>query len=440
MLLTLVILGLAALIGTSESQTGCYGDMNKVDTTGASCRTAKAEGLSYCGVHASTTIAERDLHTMNNYKTIIKNAGRNTCVDPAVIAGIISRESHAGKVLKDGWGDDGNGFGLMQVDKRSYKLFGQWNSEAHVLQGTGILVNMIKGIQKKFPRWTKEQQLKGGISAYNAGLPSVQAYDKTDIGTSGNDYANDVIARAKFYKRNGYLWTYACKQIVCGDFIYWDSFFNSLGCLRRTIPMLLTLMILGLAALIGTSESQTGCYGNINNVDTTGASCATASPEGLSYCGVAASEKIAERDLYNMNKYKTIIESAGAKKCVDPAVIAAIISRESHAGTILLNGWGDYGYGFGLMQVDRHYHTVVGAWDSEEHVLQGTSILVSMIQGVQKKFPGWTKDQQLKGGISAYNAGLGNVQTYPNMDIGTTHNDYANDVVARAKYYKRNGY
>jgi len=32
-----------------------------------------------------------------------------------VIAGIISRESHAGKILKNGWGDRGNGFGLMQV-------------------------------------------------------------------------------------------------------------------------------------------------------------------------------------------------------------------------------------------------------------------------------------------------------------------------------------
>ncbi|XP_067416042.1 lysozyme G-like isoform X3 [Emydura macquarii macquarii] len=204
--------------------------------------------------------------------------------------------------------------------------------------------------------------------------------------------------------------------------------------------MLLVLMILGLSALIGTSESQTGCYGNVNNVDTTGASCATASPEGLSYCGVSASQKIAEKDLTNMNTYKTIIKSAGQKKCVDPAVIAAIISRESHAGTILSNGWGDYGYGFGLMQVDRRYHTIVGQWNSEEHLLQGTGILVSMIQGIQKKFPSWTMDQQLKGGISAYNAGLGNVQTYQYMDVGTTHNDYANDVVARAKYYKRNGY
>ncbi|NXT47013.1 LYG protein, partial [Pluvianellus socialis] len=186
-----------------------------------------------------------------------------------------------------------------------------------------------------------------------------------------------------------------------------------------------------------------GCleqYGNIMNVDTTGASEATAKPEGLSYAGVPASEKIAEKDLKNMKKYQAKITKVGNSKCIDPAVIAGIISRESHAGIVLENGWGDHGNGFGLMQVDKRYHKLVGSWDSEEHLAQGTEILCGMIKAIQKKFPTWTKEQQLKGGISAYNAGPNNVQTYDRMDIGTTHNDYANDVVARAKFYKRNGY
>lgn len=67
------------------------------------------------GVPASKTIAERDLQAMDKYKTLIKKVGEKLCVEPAVIAGIISRESHAGKALKGGWGDNGNGFGLMQV-------------------------------------------------------------------------------------------------------------------------------------------------------------------------------------------------------------------------------------------------------------------------------------------------------------------------------------
>lgn len=52
---------------------------------------------------------------MEKYQAKITQAGNSKCVDPAVIAGIISRESHAGTVLKDGWGDHGNAFGLMQV-------------------------------------------------------------------------------------------------------------------------------------------------------------------------------------------------------------------------------------------------------------------------------------------------------------------------------------
>ncbi|NXV29680.1 LYG protein, partial [Rissa tridactyla] len=186
-----------------------------------------------------------------------------------------------------------------------------------------------------------------------------------------------------------------------------------------------------------------GClelYGNILNVDTTGASEATARPEGLSYAGVPASEKIAEKDLKNMAKYKAKITKVGNSKCVDPAVIAGIISRESHAGTVLEYGWGDYGNAFGLMQVDKRHHKIVGSWDSEEHLVQGTQILCDMIKAIQKKFPTWTKEQQLKGGISAYNAGPNKVQTYDGVDTGTTHHDYANDVVARAKFYKRNGY
>lgn len=46
----------------------------------------------------------------------------------------------------------------------------------------------------------------------------------------------------------------------------------------------------------------------------------------------------------------------------------------------------------------------------------------------------------VSGGISAYNAGPRNVQSYDRMDIGTTHDDYSNDVVARAQYYKKHGY
>ncbi|NXT87231.1 LYG protein, partial [Anhinga rufa] len=193
-----------ASAGASQGRTDCYGSVSRIKTSGASCKTAKPERLPYCGVRASRKIAEMDLKAMDQYKRLIKKVGEKLCVEPAVIAGIISRESHAGKILKGGWGDNGNGFGLMQVDKNSHKPVGEWNSETHLNQGTNILIEMIKTIQKRFPRWTKDQQLKGGISAYNAGTKNVQSYDRMDIGTTHNDYSNDVVARAQYYKEHGY--------------------------------------------------------------------------------------------------------------------------------------------------------------------------------------------------------------------------------------------
>lgn len=67
--------------------------------------------------------------------------------------------------------------------------------------------------------------------------------------------------------------------------------------------------------------------------------------------GVQASYKLAEHDLKRMAQYKGIILKVGKAKSMDPAVIAAIISRESRAGAALVDGWGDHGNGFGLMQV-----------------------------------------------------------------------------------------
>ncbi|KAA0709160.1 Lysozyme g [Triplophysa tibetana] len=156
--------------------------------------------------------------------------------------------------------------------------------------------------------------------------------------------------------------------------------------------------------------------------------------------GVEASQKLAENDLARMEKYKRLIIKVGKAKKMEPAVIAAIISRESRAGAVLKDGWGDHGNGFGLMQIDKRYHTPVGAWDSEKHLTQATAILIDNCQALKAKYPQWSPEQQFKGGISAYNAGVNNVRSYEYMDLGTTGDDYGNDVVARAQWFKSKGY
>merc|ERR1719454_1895157 len=134
-----------------------------------------------------------------------------------------------------------------------------------------------------------------------------------------------------------------------------------------------------------------GKYGCVVNMDTTGCS-GTCNQDGhCSGSGITCSERLAGNDKNNLWKYRTQAKRAGSSKNIDHCIIGAIISRETRAGAALQTwngqyGWGDcYGgqcYGWGLMQVDRRYHNVQGAWDSQQHMEQATGILIDTINCV----------------------------------------------------------
>lgn len=77
--------------------------------------------------------------------------------------------------------------------------------------------------------------------------------------------------------------------------------------------------------------------------------------------GVEASKKMAENDLALMEKYKNLIIKVGKAKQMEPAVIAAIISRETRANPALLSkdGYEPEGNGFGLMQVGLNSRSIL---------------------------------------------------------------------------------
>ncbi|XP_053563665.1 lysozyme g [Bombina bombina] len=180
-----------------------HADIMTVSTTGASAQTAGYDNLSFSGVKASQHMADNDLRNLNRYKSKILTVARRYRVDPALLGGITSRETRGGGYHHNGWGDNGNGFGLMQVDKRYHQLCGSWDSEEHLNQATGILIYMMESIDKKFPHWNSQQRLKGALAAYNAG-PNKVVDENIDKHTTGQDYANDVIARAQYFKHHGY--------------------------------------------------------------------------------------------------------------------------------------------------------------------------------------------------------------------------------------------
>ncbi|CAN0505009.1 unnamed protein product [Rangifer tarandus platyrhynchus] len=195
-------------------------------------------------------------------------------------------------------------------------------------------------------------------------------------------------------------------------------------------------LFLSLLVLTGSSESSSwGCYGDIRTLHTPGASCGIGRRQGLSYCGIRGSEMFAEMDLKALQSYQILIKEIGLRHCVDPALIAAIISRESHGGTILLDGWDHTGLKFGLMQLDKKIHHPVGTWDGKEHLLQAVGILTDRIKATQKKFPSWSAAQHLKGGLSAFKSGTEAIATSADIQA-----DYVNDILARAKFYKKHGF
>ncbi|XP_076807055.1 lysozyme g-like [Clavelina lepadiformis] len=181
------------------------GDIGNLNPTGASAATARSDGLSYTGVRASRQMARNDLSRINNYKSNIINAARNYNMDPAVVAGIISRESRGGVALSStGTGDHGNGFGLMQVDKRHHSTKGGPYSVDHLNQGTKIISDNLKAVKAMHPNWSPDQQLQGAIAAYNFGVDDVRSWKGLDRGSTHDDYSNDVVARAKFFRENGF--------------------------------------------------------------------------------------------------------------------------------------------------------------------------------------------------------------------------------------------
>lgn len=172
------------------------------DPSGASAATAKADKLEVTGLAASTEMAKTDESRALKIKPRFEGVGGAVGLPPALLAGIASRESRCGGALDStGNGDAGHAFGIMQIDRRSHTIQGEPDpgSEAHIQQAAHILKANFDEVKKKHPTWPEARQLQGAVAAYNFGVRNVQSLDKLDIGTTHDDYSNDVWARARFY-------------------------------------------------------------------------------------------------------------------------------------------------------------------------------------------------------------------------------------------------
>lgn len=174
--------------------------LSSISTTGASARTASQDGLSG-GVSSSRTMANTDASRVLKYKDAFNAAGAKYGLPPALLAAIASRESRGGAALdRNGRGDGGNGYGLMQVDvgTRPNPKGGPYSAE-HIDEAASILKEKLDAVKARYPNASEADQLKLATAKYNGGSGTI---DNPDKGTTGGDYANDVIARAQTYAAN----------------------------------------------------------------------------------------------------------------------------------------------------------------------------------------------------------------------------------------------
>lgn len=160
--------------------------------------------------------------------------------------------------------------------------------------------------------------------------------------------------------------------------------------------------------------------------------------KGSKYSGCEYSRYLVQADMKLAIPIADRFVSVASEFNFPPALLAGIASRESRMGSLLDNhGWGDFKNAFGIMQIDRRSHTILGRTDprSLDHIRQCAGILKGNLALIKKIHASWPAARQLQGAIAAYNVGVDDVRTLDGMDRGTTHNDYSNDVWARAIYF-----
>ncbi|XP_053160484.1 lysozyme g-like [Hemicordylus capensis] len=196
--------------------------------------------------------------------------------------------------------------------------------------------------------------------------------------------------------------------------------------------MLIVLLVLGLSASVEPNANY-GCYGDLRSIDTPVITCGNVAD--TSNCGGTAIERVAQIDIVRVRRYEVQIRNVARNLCVEPALIAAMICRESRVGHLLVNGWNSGRSRYGLMQIHSHYYPIIGAWNSEEHISQATTILITQIRALRKRFPHWTWQQYWRGGICAYQAGITDILSYPGTDFCGTYRRFADEVIFTARYY-----
>lgn len=157
----------------------------------------------------------------NGWLPLFAKSAADCGFDRAVLIGIASRETNMRNIV----GDGGHGYGLMQIDDRSFPDFchsGLWqdvgaviDKGAHVLKEKRDTIRAGQGkalkIGAKFnftgkPNLTDAELLATSIAAYNSGLWAywgLSTKGDPDLKTTMHDYSADTLKRIALLRTLG---------------------------------------------------------------------------------------------------------------------------------------------------------------------------------------------------------------------------------------------
>ena len=162
---------------------------------------------------------EMDLPWLERHRELIQAIARSYGLEPAVVAGLMSRESGGGRLLGK-WGnppetgDNGHARGLMQIDDRWHQAFISigdfWQYPAgNIAYGCYLIKQNLIALAKQFPSLSDHDRLQAAIAAYNCGLSrAVRAINQEkdlDTWTTGGDFSRDVMERAGMLRARGWV-------------------------------------------------------------------------------------------------------------------------------------------------------------------------------------------------------------------------------------------
>ena len=131
---------------------------------------------------------------------------------------IASRETNMRNII----GDGGHGYGIMQIDDRSFPEWtnsGLWKDVNAAIQKGALVLHskeqtIRNGQGKRLKvgstpfvgkgQLSKDELLRTAIAAYNSGLwayYNLTKYGDPDRRTTGRDYSKDVLKRAQVFRK-----------------------------------------------------------------------------------------------------------------------------------------------------------------------------------------------------------------------------------------------